>query len=1059
MNRRKYLWILVVILLYIFPKNIYAYNPITFESLTIDDGLSQGTVETIIQDSKGYIWIGTNDGLNRYNGTDMTVFKSDKKDKNSIISSYILSLAEDKSGNLWVGTDEGISRIDLSDYSIKNYRYYKDNKNTPYSAINTIYVDENNLIYIGSNNGLYIYDGDKDEFNKILDDKDNLNDKCIYSIIKDKNKDIWIGTQKGINKIDAKTNKVDLEYTQYLNSLEWGIVYSLLFDNDNNLWVATSEKGLNKINLETKELKSYYMDENDKYSLKSNSIRDLIEDDKGTIWIATEKGLSKYLGNDKFASYLGKSYDSNSLANNIVCSLMKDNTGLIWAGTYTGISIFDPDNKIETYRNDPFDENTLSDNVVMGVYEDDDGLLWIGTRDKGLNIIDRKKDEISHIYEGDSSKDLTTNAVSIITGKDNIIWVGTRNGVNKINKDNMNIEKYTTEDGLIDNNIKSLLVDSKNRLWIGTPTGVSILDIETGNISDMTQKLIEAGIDEPYIQEIYEDKDGIFWMGGYISGGLIRYDEINETITMYNSQIEGEEEFIVNTVRDILEDDKGNLWIGTNSGLLYFNKDTKNFKVYTEEEGLANNIVYGVLEDNDKNLWMSTNNGISKFDIKEESFTNLSGKDGLQSNEFNGNASYKCNDGELLFGGINGLNIFNPENVLIKTSIFDVVFDDFEVAGKRLQDIDGKTFSYDENFIRIRYFVPDYRNNGNIQYYYKLSGISNDWVSVKSNEVILSDLKPGKYTFSIKSRGSDGIIGGENKVSFTIKPPIWKSPMAIISYIIIIIMAIYMQIYKVKRLDKLVNNRTKQLYDEMEKNKVLFDKVIEAERSKNNYFINLSHELRTPLNVINSIEQLIRSFCNSDKELTKDNLSRYMDMMKRNTDRLLNLINNIIDTSKIENGKYKLNLDYYDIVYIVEEASLSLKEDIEVSGIELIIDTNVEEKIILCDKYDIERCVVNLVSNAKKFTPSGGSITVKIDDLDDFIKISVEDTGIGIEEKYHSSIFDRFNQIIDENSEVKGGSGLGLTITKHIVDMHRGKIFVESKKNKGTKFTIILPSK
>lgn len=1056
MNRHKYLWILVVVLLYIFPKNIYAYNPITFENLTIDDGLSQATVETIIQDSKGYIWIGTNDGLNRYNGTDMRVFKSDKKNKDSIISSYILSLAEDNSGNLWVGTDEGISRIDLTDYSIKNYRYYKNNKNTPYSAINTIYVDDNNLIYIGTNNGVYIYDEDKDEFNKILDSKVN-----IYSIAKDKNKDIWVGTQRGINKIDAKTNKVDLEGTEYIDSLDWGIVYSLLFDNDNNLWIATSEKGLKKINFETKEVKSYYMDENDKYSLKSNSIRDLIQDDKGIIWIATEKGLSKYLGNDKFASYLGKSYDSNSLAHNIVYSLMKDNTGLIWAGTYTGVSIFDPDHKIETYRNDPFDENTLSDNVVMGVYEDEDGLLWIGTRDKGLNIIDRKRDHISHIYEGDSSKDLSTNAVSIITGKENIIWVGTRNGVNKINKDNMNIEKYTTEDGLIDNNIKSLLVDSKNRLWIGTPKGVTILDIETGKVSDITEKLIEAGIEEPYIQEIYEDKDGIFWMGGYISGGLIRYDEINNSIIMYNSYREdGDgEELVVNTIRDILEDNRGNLWIGTNSGLLYFDKKSTNFKVYTDEDGLANNIVYGILADNDKNLWISTNNGISKFDIKEEKFTNLSSKDGLQSNEFNGNSSYKCNDGEFLFGGINGLNIFNPDNILLKTNSSDVVFDDFEVEGKTLEDIDGKTFPYDENFIRIRYFVPDYRNNGNIQYYYKLSGLSNDWISVKSNEVILSDLKPGKYTFSIKFRGSNGVIGGENRVSFTIKPPYWKSPLAIVIYAIIIMILIYRNMNKVKNLDKLVYKRTKQLYDEMEKNQFLFDKVIEAERSKNNYFINLSHELRTPLNVINSIEQLIRSFCNSEKELSKEKLSSYMDMMRSNTDRLLNLINNIIDTSKIENGKYKLNLDYHNIVYIAEEASLSLKESIESLGIELIFDTDVEEKIILCDKYDIERCIINLVSNAQKFTPSGGRITVKINDLDEFVEITVEDTGIGIEKKYHSTIFDRFNQVVDEHSEVKGGSGLGLTITKHIIDLHKGEIFIESEKHKGTKFIIILPVK
>ncbi|WP_434798387.1 sensor histidine kinase [Terrisporobacter vanillatitrophus] len=283
--------------------------------------------------------------------------------------------------------------------------------------------------------------------------------------------------------------------------------------------------------------------------------------------------------------------------------------------------------------------------------------------------------------------------------------------------------------------------------------------------------------------------------------------------------------------------------------------------------------------------------------------------------------------------------------------------------------------------------------------------------------------------------------------------------MAIILYVIIVMILLYNNRNKMNKLDKLVNKRTSQLNDEMNKNKLLYEKVIQAERSKNNYFINLSHELRTPLNVINSIEQLIRSLCNSEKELTKSKLESYMDIMKNNTDRLLNLINNIIDTSKIENGKYKLNKAKKDIVYIVEEATLSLKESIESSGIELIFDTEVEEKIISCDKYDIERCIVNLVSNAQKFTPKGGSIRVNIEDLKDFVKITVEDTGIGIEKKYHDIIFDRFNQIIDEHGENKGGSGLGLTITKHIINLHDGMIKVESEKNKGTKFTITLPVK
>ncbi len=1061
MKKIKYALVLLTILMCIFPNNIYASKMMNFENLTIEDGLSQATAETIMQDSEGYIWIGTNDGLNRYNGSDIKVFKDNDEDQNSIISNYITALAEDNDRNLWVGTDEGLSKINLDDYTINNYRYYDTDKKTPYSAVLSLYVDEDGNLYMGGNTGVYIYNKSEDKFDMILGLKDDLSIRNVFSINKDENQNLWIGTDKELYRIDSKAKKAIPYANENINTKDWGKIYSILFDDENNMWIGTAEKGLKKIDIETNEIQSFVADESDDNKLKSNSVRKVLQDSSGNIWVATEKGLSKYKGDDKFITFLNKSYDNSTLANDIVYTLMEDNTGLIWAGTYTGVSIFDSGNKIEIYKNDPSDENSLSDNVVMGVYEDEQGLLWIGTRDKGLNIINRENETIKHIYEGDSDYDLSTNSISIITGKDNIIWVGTRNGVNKINKQDMTIEKYTTEDGLIDNNIKGLLIDSSNRLWIGTPIGLSILDMDTNTITDMTERLIEAGITDPYIQEIYEDRDGIFWIGGYTTGGLIRFDPRNNTIKTYNSYKEDKEkdEMIISSIRDIVEDENSNLWIGTNDGLLYFNKSDNSFKKYTEKDGLANNIVYQILVDENKNLWMSTNNGISKFDIKNNRFTNLSSTDGLQSNEFNGNSAYKCKNGNLLFGGIKGLNIFNPKDVMEKNYEAKVKFDSFEVEGRHYNNIDGEIFEYDKNFIRIKYFTTDYRKNNNTQYYYKLKGSTYDWVPVTNNEVIFENLSSGKYTFIIKCRNNNGKMSEENSVSFTIKRPFWMSGWAVTLYMLIIIAIIYNGINKMKQLDKLVNRKTRELNNEMEKNKILFDRLLEAERSKNNYFINLSHELRTPLNVINSIEQLISSFCKSDKELTKDKLENYMDIMKNNTDRLLNLINNIIDTSKIENGKYKLNKCENNIVYLVEEAILTLKESIESSGKELIFDTYVEEKIINCDKYDIERCIINLVGNAQKFTPTGGSISVNIEDLNDFVRITVEDTGIGIDKQYHDIIFDRFNQIVDEHGENKGGSGLGLTITKHIIDLHGGNIYVESEKNKGTKFIINLPIK
>ena len=1051
--------IFLIFLICILPKNIYASKMMNFENLTIDNGLSQATAEAIIQDSDGYIWIGTNDGVNRYNGSEFKVFDANDEDENSIISNYVTALIEDKNKNLWVGTDEGLSKINLNDYSINHYRYNKKNKDISYYAIIVMYMDYDGNLYMGNNKGVYLYNEKIDDFDKIFGIENGLIDENVYSINKDKDGNLWIGTNQGLHKVDANSNKAYPYSVEDTKTSEWGKIKTIFFDND-NMWVGTSENGLKRVDLKNNKVKSFEVDDEDNSKLKSLSIRDIMKDSSGNIWMATDKGISQYINDEQFITYNNKSYDNNSLAHNIVFTLMEDESGLIWAGTYTGVSIFDSKNIIELYKNDPLDTNSISDNVVMGAYEDEDGLLWIGTGDRGLNIIDRKTGNIDHIFEGDTKYDLSSNAINVISGKGNNIWVGTRNGLNKINKDDMTIEKYKVEDGLIDNNIKGLFIDEKNNLWIGTPIGLTVLNIETNEITDFTSRLIKAGIKEPYVRTVYEDKDedGVYWIGGYISEGLIKFDINKDTIEMYSKYEENGKQVIVNTIRTIVEDEENNLWIGTNSGLLKFNKIDKKFKSYTEKDGLANNIVYQILKDDDKNIWMSTNNGISKFDIKNNKFTNLSSTDGLQSNEFNGNSAYRCSNGDFLFGGIKGLNIFNPQEVLQSDYHSKINFDSFEVKGEHYLNIDGNTFSYDKNFIRVKFFTTDYRANKNVQYFYKLEGSSHsDWIQITSNEVILTNLDPGKHKLRIKFRNNRGNISEEKEINFTIKPPFWKSNIAKFLYAMIIIIIIYNSINKMKKLDKLVEKRTQQLNNEMNKNKVLFNRLLEVEKSKNNYFINLSHELRTPLNVINSIEQLIRSFCRSDKELTKSKLEKYMDIMKSNTNRLLNLINNIMDKSKIENGKYKINKSQCDIVYIVEEATLTLKESIESSGIELIFDTDVEEKIINCDKYDIERCIVNLVSNAHKFTPNGGRISVTIKNLNNSVEITVEDTGIGIEKKYHDTIFDRYSQVVDKNNENKSGTGLGLAITKHIIDLHNGKIYLESEPNKGTKFIIILP--
>ena len=400
------------------------------------------------------------------------------------------------------------------------------------------------------------------------------------------------------------------------------------------------------------------------------------------------------------------------------------------------------------------------------------------------------------------------------------------------------------------------------------------------------------------------------------------------------------------------------------------------------------------------------------------------------------------------------MNSFYPADIKSNNYSENVVFDEFRVNGIKVRDINGKVFSHDQNNIGIQVFLPEYKNSKNIRYYYSLN--DDDWMPMDKTTVLFSELSPGKYNFKIKAMNSNGIVSESNELSFKIKMPFLISYPALAFYLIVIIIMIKLHKNKLNRLDTLVDRRTKELRDEMEINKTLFDKIIKLERDKNSYFINLSHELRTPLNVLHTTEQLI-STLNKSGNIERSKLDYYMSIMRKNNNRLLRLINNLIDISKMENGKYKIEKEEVDIVYLVEEAALSMKEYIEEKGISLIIDPEVEEKIIRCDGEDIERCILNLISNATKFTPEGGEITVLIEDLNEKVRIVVKDTGIGIPDEFKDLIFNRFDQVVDSDAEVKGGSGLGLTITKQIVTLHKGTIYVESKVGEGSSFIIELP--
>lgn len=1061
MNKVKKISALTVIFLGIMlvnikSMNVYAYTHLNFRNITNEDGLSQATVESIIQDKKGYIWIGTNDGLNRYNGYDFKVYRHDDEDKNTITNNYIVDLEEDRKGNLWIGTANGLSKLNPKNNKITNYSTEFNEGDLSHYNIGQVLVTKKGDILVGTSDGLNIYNEKTDRFERIMSKESDLTNQHIYTLTEDENEDIWVGTKTGVTKIDTKIKKTYKFYTSKNKEfIENNLIYDIYSDKKGYVWVGSYRDGLTRINIKTNETKTYLHNNEDDNSLPGDCVRSILKDTNGVLWVGTNEGLARYNEKeDNFNVYKNKVYDKNSLVEDEIFNMIEDKSGLIWIGTYCGISVFNPENKIEHYKNDPFDKNSIAGNSIQGIYEDDGNLLWVGTNSKGVNIIDRNNNRVYKINKEFNSNLLNDMSINDIKGSKNKIFIGTNNGLNIINKDTNTVDLYTKQDGLPDNNIRTLFLDSKGCLWIGTIDGISILNTSNNEMINITKLLKDNSIKDTYARVIYEDKEGIYWIGCFIDGGLIKIDPHKNSIKCYKNNKDDKSTISSNIIRSIGEDNKGNLWIGTSYGLNKLDKEKNIFTRYTTKDGLSNNIIYGILIDDYDNPWVSTNLGICKLDIKTNNFENFGITDGLQGNEFNGSAYYKNKNGEFIFGGINGINIFNPKEVEKSNSTPKVEFDEFEVSGNKYTSIDGRKFKKDENFLKISVFMPDYKNNKNIQYYYKLEGTSSDWHTIDSNYINYSNLSPGKYIFKIKAMSHNGVMSEESKVQFTIKPSFWLSNWALLIYISVIIVIIYLNINRMKRLDRLVRKKTSQLSNEMDKSSKLLNKVIDLEKSKNNYFVNLSHELRTPLNVIYTSEQLITQLNNSKNGITKDKLNTYMKVIRVNSKRLLSLINNIIDGTKIEHGNYKLNIEENDIVYVVEEATLSLKQYIENKGINLIIDPEIEEKIIKCDAYEIERCIVNLVSNAAKFTPEGGTIEVTIKDLGKKVQICVKDTGIGIDKKYHDSIFNKFNQVDDCQSKL--GSGLGLTITKHIIEMHNGKIYLESELNKGSKFTIIL---
>ena len=771
-----------------------------FDHIGIEQGLSQSTVQVIFQDSRGFLWFGTQDGLNRYDGYTFKIYKPDPDVVNSLSDRWITSIVEDKDGYLWIATRlGGLNRFNTR---TEEFFHYLHDDTKPFSLgnnhVNVLYLDKNDNLWVGTSNGLDLFERQTNTFKHYVYDpskQEGISGKYITAIYQDSRGRFWIGTAAGgLNLFDPSSNI----FTPYqnnpdnVNTISNNFVTSIIEDNRSTLWVGTGE-GLNKFQPDSGNFERFMHSETDPRTISSNVISDLYVDSTGNLWIATAMGLDR-LGKigKRFTHYQNDPTFSKSLSNNIVLSIYEDRGGVLWFGTWGGgVNKYDRQrDNFAYYRNDPKNKNSLSENQILSIYQDTNGYVWVGTASAGLNRFTRSTNQvIRYQYDASRSNSIGSNEVlSISEDQDGILWFGTSNGLDRFDRNAFTFKHYKWNPdnlaSLSSNRVYKVYVDRENNIWVGTAKGMDLFDRktetfthyrpETGNPNSLSG----TGVDS-----ILEDNEGNIWAGTF-DNGLNKFNRKTGQFTRYRYDSKNKETISNDAVLSIYQDTKGNIWVGTGGGgLNLYHPETDTFTYYLEKDGLPNGVVYGILEDSKGYLWMSTNFGISRFDSETGLFQNFDAGDGLQSNEFNSGAYAKGHNGELYFGGIEGLTMFYPSSIeanpyLPQIALTSLTQDDNPITtDTSVETTKSVILQWPQNSLEFEYAALSYNQPGKNQYAYRLEGFDTSWHQIGTKrDGRYTNLPGGEYTLLLKASNSDGVWNQTpTRINITVIPPFWQT--------------------------------------------------------------------------------------------------------------------------------------------------------------------------------------------------------------------------------------------------------------------------------------------
>lgn len=1066
--------------------NMYGQN-IYLSQISTKQGLPGSNIREIYQDNTGYLWFGIEAvGLCKFDGKEYRVFDNNPKDSHSLSNNFIWDIAS-TGRDLWIATENGLNYF----YRDKNifYQFYAETFNLTDNWANCLLFDNRENLWVGTNNGL----------SKINSSEIKNLKNCIESGLE-------------VNRNNFKIQK--LFYNDSITDIYGKIrILHLLQDSELNIWISTDAGVfiLNTTNYSIKHLK-HQIEETD--GLPDNYVHFVNEYKEGQFLIGTDRGLCMYLtSEDKFVNKIYPEIRDLKLEYKGYLCYLKDSEGLEWLGMSEGLMVIDHKAKKQNkFTYIPEGKNGLESKIIRDIIEDKSGQIWISTKFGGLHVF-KKHQDIFQTYRIDNVINKTNRTedsfvLSLLADKNDNIWVGTKYGgllkfdyntntfesywidLELENPANSNRIEYLYEDSQGDiwigtlkglnklnrkskkftlypfHQIRTIMEDSQGTMWIGTQHGIHIFNRKTKTFDTFSNPKNFTFFNDSSltIYTLFEDSHNNLWFGTYENGIFVYLRDKNE-VKHYYSTPGNNHGLSGNMIRSVYEDNEGTIWIGTkHSGLNYFISGKDQFEHLTKSDGLPSNTIYNILSDNKGRLWIGTHNGLSMYDMNKNTFQNFDEGHGLQSNIFENDAIAKTSTGYLLFGGCMGFNMFHPDSIKIKNTYSPLVINFLKVNDDIiLIDQDKDTcisLKHFQNYIDIEFALLDFRNPARNSYRYMLDGVDKNWIEAGSrNYVSYTDLNSGDYIFRLEGIGMDNTQNIETiNIPITISPPYWKTNIAIVIYIILTLLLL-IGIYKVATIRANYNHRLNESKKAIQQN-------MEINEAKLRFFTNISHELQSPLALISApLEKLAKSdSLNNDEK-------KFVDLIQKNTYRLTRLIQQLMYFRKTQNEVTKLKAMKGDIISFLKEITQPFMVFAQKHLIKFRLSYTEGIIEMWFDPDKIEKIINNLLMNAFKFTPQGGEVEIHVSTseynllgnntkvkrkkgVEQVVNISVRDTGKGMSKNEMKNIFNRF-YMGKNNGEYKG-TGIGLELTKTLIEMHGGTITVDSKEGEGSIFTISL---